>query len=220
MGLARALGVAAAPSTRSPSPLVLGMVGAVLVGGAVVAWGLGRGDEGAAATSTSVSTGTATSTATATSTSAGTATAEAPATSTATSEATTSASAAPATSTATSAGTATSTATSEATTSASAAPAAVPAPAKEGAPAAAARTASRSPCSGYYYAGRSSPGGAGDTITLGRDARVRADYPRADNGHNAAAPERCVLARGTVIVLSRAPIDASNGHYWVPVGEP
>jgi hypothetical protein len=70
---------------------------------------------------------------------------------------------------------------------------------------------------GYYYAGTASPGSAGDTITLARDARVRADYPRAENHHNAAAREVCVLTRGTRLTLAQAPIDASKGHFWVPV---
>jgi hypothetical protein len=73
---------------------------------------------------------------------------------------------------------------------------------------------------GYWYAGQSSPGAQGETITLDRDARVRADYPRRENHHDAASPERCVLARGTRFVLTRAPIDASNGHWWVPVVAP
>lgn len=70
---------------------------------------------------------------------------------------------------------------------------------------------------GYWYAGTTSPGTLGQTITLSRDARVRAEYPRAENGHNAASREVCVLTRGTKMTLSAAPIDASRGHWWVPV---
>ena len=70
---------------------------------------------------------------------------------------------------------------------------------------------------GYWYAGTASPGSLGETITLGRDARVRADYPRQANGHNAATQEVCVLTRGTQMKLLAAPIDASKGHWWVPV---
>ncbi len=70
---------------------------------------------------------------------------------------------------------------------------------------------------GYYYAGTTSPGSAGSTITLPRDARVRAEYPNAANGHDAKTPERCVLPRGTQLRLVQDPVDASNGHYWVPV---
>jgi len=73
---------------------------------------------------------------------------------------------------------------------------------------------------GYWYAGMSSPGAQGETITLDRDARVRADFPRQENHHNASAPERCVLTRGSRFALTRAPIDASNGHWWVPVVAP
>lgn len=69
---------------------------------------------------------------------------------------------------------------------------------------------------GYWYAGREKPGEQGATITLGRDARVRAEYPSAANHHNAAAPERCVLSRGTTVVLHQAPVEASRGYWWVP----
>ncbi|MSQ02292.1 MAG: hypothetical protein EXR71_10450 [Myxococcales bacterium] len=70
---------------------------------------------------------------------------------------------------------------------------------------------------GYWYAGTKDPGPAGGTLTLQRDARVRADYPRAENHHDPATPERCVLTRGTRFVLSAAPIQVSPGHWWVPV---
>ncbi len=70
---------------------------------------------------------------------------------------------------------------------------------------------------GYFYAGADKPGEAGQVITLSRDARVRADYPRRENHHNARSPERCVLPRGTELKLDRAPVDASKGHWWVPV---
>lgn len=70
---------------------------------------------------------------------------------------------------------------------------------------------------GYWYAGRDNPGAAGASYTLDRDARVRADYPRSENRHNAAAPERCVLPRGATIVLRAAPIEASRGYWWVPL---
>ena len=69
---------------------------------------------------------------------------------------------------------------------------------------------------GYWYAGTRAPGAVGETITLPRDARVRADYPRAENGNDPRTPERCALKRGASVTLSHAPIDASNGHYWVP----
>ncbi len=69
---------------------------------------------------------------------------------------------------------------------------------------------------GYWYAGASTPGTQGTTITLTRDARVRADYPHAENRHNARAAERCVLKAGMRVALSQAPIDASRGHWWVP----
>jgi hypothetical protein len=49
-----------------------------------------------------------------------------------------------------------------------------------------------------------------------RGARVRADYPRAENGHSVDAEVRCTLAAGTRVTLSRAPI-ATSGHWWVPL---
>ncbi len=111
----------------------------------------------------------------------------------------------------------------------SASPLAAPPPAAASAvaaPTAAITTPSASaPCAslggpivGYWYAGARAPGAQGDVITLDRDARVRADYPRAENGHNARAAERCVLSRGMRVRLNHAPIDASTGHYWVPYG--
>lgn len=69
---------------------------------------------------------------------------------------------------------------------------------------------------GYWYAGAAAPGAVGEVVTLDRDARVRADYPRAENQHDARAAERCVLSRGMRVRLSHAPIDASHGHWWVP----
>lgn len=73
---------------------------------------------------------------------------------------------------------------------------------------------------GYWYAGRDKPGEQGATITLDRDARVRADFPRQENHHNATAPERCVLSRGARVVLTQAPIEASKGYWWVPLVAP
>lgn len=70
---------------------------------------------------------------------------------------------------------------------------------------------------GYWYFGTANPGKQGDTLTLDRDARVRADYPRRDNHHNAGAPERCVLTRGSRFTMTVAPIEVSAGHWWIPV---
>jgi hypothetical protein len=70
---------------------------------------------------------------------------------------------------------------------------------------------------GYWYAGTENPGAAGSTITLTRDARVRADYPRKENRHDSSAPERCVLSRGSRVTLHAAPIEASRGYWWVPL---
>ncbi|MFZ5481946.1 MAG: effector-associated domain EAD1-containing protein [Myxococcota bacterium] len=69
---------------------------------------------------------------------------------------------------------------------------------------------------GYWYAGTDKPGELGQTITVRRGARVRADYPRAENGHRVDFPVRCALLAGMVVRLSRAPIETS-GHWWVPL---
>jgi hypothetical protein len=69
---------------------------------------------------------------------------------------------------------------------------------------------------GWWYAGTAAPGAVGGTVVLDRDARVRADYPRFENGHDARTPERCVLPRGSRLLLSHAPVNASGGHWWVP----
>jgi len=111
---------------------------------------------------------------------------------------------------------------------AEAAPAREAAPVREAAPARAApAAASRLPvgCTGapagevvgYWYFGTASPGAQGSTITLSRDARVRADYPRRENHHDASAPERCVLTRGSRFTMTLAPMEVSRGHWWIPV---
>lgn len=69
---------------------------------------------------------------------------------------------------------------------------------------------------GWWYAGTRSPGAVGATVTLDRDARVRADHPSEANHFNAGLPERCVLARGTRQRLSHAPLNVSGDHWWVP----
>jgi len=69
---------------------------------------------------------------------------------------------------------------------------------------------------GWWYAGTARPGAVGDVVALPRDARVRAEYPSAANGHDARTPERCVLPNGTRVRLSSAPVNPSGEHWWVP----
>ncbi len=70
---------------------------------------------------------------------------------------------------------------------------------------------------GYFHAGSQSPGAQGQTITLSRGARVRADYPDVHNRHNASAPVRCVLPPGSRVRLDAAPITVPGRAVWVPL---
>ncbi len=70
---------------------------------------------------------------------------------------------------------------------------------------------------GYYYAGRSAPGAAGETITVDRTAFVRADYPDRHNRYNAKAAVRCSVIEGDQLTLTGAPIAVPGDAYWVPV---
>ncbi|RME23990.1 MAG: hypothetical protein D6798_12320, partial [Deltaproteobacteria bacterium] len=70
---------------------------------------------------------------------------------------------------------------------------------------------------GYWYAGATAPGAAGDTITVPRDVNVRADYPDRHNGYDARAPVRCTLAKGDRITLAADPILVPGDRYWVPL---
>jgi hypothetical protein len=71
------------------------------------------------------------------------------------------------------------------------------------------------PVAGWWYTG-ANPGNTGDLVTVPHDARVRADYPRAENHYNARFPERCVLPRGAVVRLTHAPVEVSHGEWWAP----
>jgi len=73
---------------------------------------------------------------------------------------------------------------------------------------------------GYWYAGRVSPGKAGDRITVPQDLNVRADYPDRHNNFDARTSVRCTLAEGAPLVLSAAPIAVPGGAYWVPLHTP
>jgi hypothetical protein len=70
---------------------------------------------------------------------------------------------------------------------------------------------------GYWYAGSTAPGQAGQTITMRQGANVRADYPDVHNGYNARAPMTCALKAGDRLTLSRDPIAVPGGAFWVPV---
>ena len=73
---------------------------------------------------------------------------------------------------------------------------------------------------GYWYAGPTAPGKAGDRITVPRDLNVRADYPDQHNNFNARAQVRCTLGEGADLVLTADPIAVPGGAYWVPLHTP
>ncbi len=70
---------------------------------------------------------------------------------------------------------------------------------------------------GYWYAGATAPGAAGDTITVPQDVNVRADYPDKHNGYDARTPVRCTLGAGDRITLGADPILVPGDRYWVPL---
>lgn len=70
---------------------------------------------------------------------------------------------------------------------------------------------------GYFYAGAQAPGAQGQTVTLDRGSRVRADYPDRHNGFNASAALVCVLPAGTRVRLDAAPIAVPGAAVWVPL---
>ncbi len=70
---------------------------------------------------------------------------------------------------------------------------------------------------GYFHAGPTAPGQLGETVTISRGARVRADYPDRHNHFNASAPVRCVIPPGSSLRLDAAPIAVPGAAVWVPV---
>lgn len=70
---------------------------------------------------------------------------------------------------------------------------------------------------GWWYAGTSSPGGLGETISLPTSVNVRDDYPRRENGYALKGRVLCWLPIGTRQRLSHAPVDIGQGHWWVPL---
>jgi hypothetical protein len=70
---------------------------------------------------------------------------------------------------------------------------------------------------GYWYAGSSSPGSSGETITAPVTTNVRADYPDVHNDFDARATVRCILLEGQQVTLSVEPQAVPGGRYWVPL---
>ncbi|MDP2306678.1 MAG: hypothetical protein Q8P18_11705 [Pseudomonadota bacterium] len=70
---------------------------------------------------------------------------------------------------------------------------------------------------GWWYAGTTSPGAQGATISLPSSVNVRDDYPRRDNGYALRGRVLCSLSVGTSQRLSNAPVDIGQGQWWVPL---
>ena len=70
---------------------------------------------------------------------------------------------------------------------------------------------------GYWYAGRSAPAQAGDTLIMPNSVNVRADYPDAHNDFDARTALRCTLAAGDKVRLTSDPIAVPGGAFWVPL---
>jgi len=70
---------------------------------------------------------------------------------------------------------------------------------------------------GYWYAGRSAPAAAGDTLVMPNSVNVRRDYPDTHNGFDARTALRCTLAEGDRIRLTADPIPVPGGAFWVPL---
>lgn len=70
---------------------------------------------------------------------------------------------------------------------------------------------------GYWYAGRSAPAAAGDTLVMPNSVNVRTDYPDTHNGFDARTALRCTLAEGDRIRLTADPIAVPGGAFWVPL---
>jgi hypothetical protein len=70
---------------------------------------------------------------------------------------------------------------------------------------------------GYWYAGTTAPGKAGDVISVPRSANVRADYPHEGNDFSKTARVRCSLTIGDRVRLSLDPVRVAGTHFWVPL---
>jgi len=70
---------------------------------------------------------------------------------------------------------------------------------------------------GYWYAGDTAPGIAGETVTVPHAVNVRADYPDVHNNFDARAHINCVLQEGDVVRLSKDPILVPADRYWIPL---
>lgn len=70
---------------------------------------------------------------------------------------------------------------------------------------------------GWWYAGETAPGAAGEVVSVPRTLNVRADYPGHHNAYDARAEVRCILLEGTALTLHKDPKKVPPGHFWVPL---
>jgi hypothetical protein len=70
---------------------------------------------------------------------------------------------------------------------------------------------------GYWYAGDSPPGAAGDVITMGHAVNVRTAFPQDANGYDSRSAVACILEEGDRVTLSKAPMRIAGGAWWVPL---
>lgn len=70
---------------------------------------------------------------------------------------------------------------------------------------------------GYWYAGTTSPGSAGDTIQIDSWINVRQALPTYRNDWNTKSSVECVLRPGDVVTLHRDPEYVPRDSYWIPM---
>jgi len=70
---------------------------------------------------------------------------------------------------------------------------------------------------GYWYAGTTSPGSAGDTIQIDSWINVRQDLPTYRNDWDTRSSVECVLRPGDVVTLHRDPEFVPRDSYWIPL---
>jgi hypothetical protein len=70
---------------------------------------------------------------------------------------------------------------------------------------------------GYWYAGTTSPGSAGDTIQIDSWINVRQALPAYRNDWDTKSSVECVLRPGDVVTLHRDPEFVPRDSYWIPM---
>ncbi len=70
---------------------------------------------------------------------------------------------------------------------------------------------------GYWYAGSTPPGLAGEVVSIDKMVNVRIDYPDRHNDFDSRSHIECLLNAGDRVRLSAAPIAVPGGRYWIPL---